>query len=61
MFLIPVRADQLINFMKAILKKIPAFRDKDDNFRLGSAIAVGFLLISFIGAAIYVLLSSYGT
>ncbi len=44
--------------MKAILNKVRNFKDQDDNFKLGSAIAVGCLLLAFIGATIYVLLSS---
>lgn len=44
--------------MKAILNKVRDFADPGDNFKLGRAIAVAFLLVAFVGATIYVLMSS---
>lgn len=45
--------------MKSILNKISAIKENQgDNFKLASAVVVGILLLSFIGASFYVLISS---
>ncbi len=45
--------------MKLLLKKKGLIEEPREDFRLGAAIAMIVLVLSFIGASFYILISSY--